>query len=240
MLAARTTPRAFTAAARPAGVPTLVRKVARPSVAARALDETNFFVNLLASSSAGAVAYAATVLTAENKEAEVEKITSLDVNALGPLGAAILVDALVHALHIGPMGEPLGAATGVAYVLSLVLSSSKVDPKSLAPTGEKAKDARAAVRVPFTSVISTLHKVVDVENNAASGAGWKTGPDGLPKLPVTSVLGVIIVGSVFLELVAHGTPVLNQFMPRVLQVAGWLATAGFVVNELGLNKEQQA
>ena len=53
---------------------------------------------------------------------------------------------------------------------------------------------------------------------AASGAGWKTGPDGLPKLPVTSVLGVIIVGSVFLELVAHGTPGLNQFMPRVLQV----------------------
>ena len=60
-------------------------------------------------------------------------------------------------------------------------------------------------------------QVVDTSNSGSSGAGWAPGEDGLPSLPVTTVAGVISVGVVILELVAHA-PILSLFLPRVLQV----------------------
>ena len=129
----------------------------------------------------------------------------------------------------------MGAAAGVAYMMSLILSSPAVDPATLAPKGtvlnaEKAADARGAVRVPFTRILPTALNVVDWTNSGSSGAGWKPGPDGLPKLPLNSVLIVVGVGSLILEAASHA-PVLGLFMPRVLQVAGWLAAAGYVLDQ---------
>ena len=59
--------------------------------------------------------------------------------------------------------------------------------------------------------------MVDTSNSGSSGAGWAPGEDGLPSLPVTTVAGVLAVGVVILELVAHA-PILSLFLPRVLQV----------------------
>lgn len=56
-----------------------------------------------------------------------------------------------------------------------------------------------------------------MKNEASSGAGWTIGPDGLPKLPINSVLIVLGVGATILEAASHA-PVLGTFMPRVLQV----------------------
>ncbi len=58
----------------------------------------------------------------------------------------------------------VGAACGVAYLMSIVLSAPSVDPNTLAPEGtvlnaKKAQDSRAALRVPFTQIISTVIKV---------------------------------------------------------------------------------
>lgn len=65
--------------------------------------------------------------------------------------------------------------------------------------------------------VSAALKVVDMKNEASSGAGWTIGENGLPKLPINSVLIVLGVGGVILEAASHG-PVLSLFMPRVLQV----------------------
>lgn len=73
-------------------------------------------------------------------------------------------------------------------------------------------------------------QVVDFSNDASSGAGWTIGESGLPKLPVTSVLAVVGVGSVILEAASHA-PVFSLFMPRVLSVAGWLAAAGYLLDK---------
>lgn len=61
-------------------------------------------------------------------------------------------------------------------------------------------------------------QVVDMKNEASSGAGWTIGENGLPKLPVNSVLIVVGVGCIILETVSHA-PILGAFMPRVLQVS---------------------
>lgn len=71
--------------------------------------------------------------------------------------------------------------------------------------------------MPFTQIIPTALAVVDPENDGSSGAGWNIGENGLPKLPITSVLAVVGVGAVILEAASHA-PVFNIFMPRVLQV----------------------
>jgi hypothetical protein len=66
-------------------------------------------------------------------------------------------------------------------------------------------------------------QVVDTSNEGSSGAGWTIGPNGLPKLPINSVLIVLGVGGLVLEAASHA-PVLAFFMPRVLQVDclfGW-------------------
>lgn len=131
--------------------------------------------------------------------------------------------------------EPAGAAAGVAYLMSVLLAAPAVDPQTLAPKGtvlnaEKALDARGAVRVPFTRILPTALKVVDTSNSGYTGAGWKAGADGLPKLPLNSVLIVVGVGGLILEAAAHA-PVLSLFMPRVLQVAGWLALAGYALDK---------
>ena len=133
------------------------------------------------------------------------------------------------------VAEPAGAAAGVAYLMSVLLASPAVDPQTLAPKGtvlnaEKPADARGAVRVPFTRILPTALKVVDTTNSGYTGAGWKADADGLPKLPLNSVLIVLGVGGLILEAAAHA-PVLSLFMPRVLQVAGWLALAGFALDK---------
>jgi hypothetical protein len=133
------------------------------------------------------------------------------------------------------LAEPAGAAAGVAYLMSFILSSPAVDPATLAPKGtllsaEKAADARGAVRVPFTKIIPTALAVIDPSNSGSSGAGWKASEGGLPKLPLNSVLIVLGVGGLILEAAAHA-PVLSLFMPRVLTVAAWLAAAGWALDK---------
>jgi hypothetical protein len=86
------------------------------------------------------------------------------------------------------------------------------------------------VRVPFTQIIPTALDVIDFDNDGSSGAGWQIGKNGLPKLPITSVLAVVGVGAVILEAASHA-PVLSLFMPRVLSVAGWLAAAGYLLDK---------
>ena len=116
-----------------------------------------------------------------------------------------------------------------------MLSSPAVDPATLAPKGtvlnaEKANDSRGRVRVPFTQIAATVLEVTDFENEGSSGEGWSIGKSGLPKLPLTSVLAVVGVGAVILEAASHA-PLFNLFMPRVLQVAGWLAAAGYLLDK---------
>jgi hypothetical protein len=159
-----------------------------------------------------------------------------------PLVAAIGVDAIAHSIPglnvlLQLLSEPAGAAAGVAYMMTLVLSAPSVDPATLAPKGtvlnaEKAQDSRGSVRVPFTQIIPTAIKVVDVNNDGSSGAGWTIGENGLPKLPITSVLAVVGVGAFILEAASHA-PVLSFFMPRVLSVAGWYAAAGYLLDKRG-------
>ncbi|KAI8468620.1 MAG: hypothetical protein J3K34DRAFT_426741 [Monoraphidium minutum] len=212
----------------------------RPCVTARAGLDTNIFVNVLASSAAGAAAMAVVLVTAEDTAQEFERVKTLE-GAL-PIAAAIGVDAVAHSIPglnilLALLSEPVGAAAGVAYMMSLVLSSPAVDPQTLAPKGtilnaEKADDSRARVRVPFTRILPTALEVVDFDNDGSSGAGWTIGKSGLPKLPITSVLAVLGVGGLILEAASHA-PVLGLFMPRVLQVAGWLALAGYALDKRG-------
>lgn len=200
--------------------------------------DTNIFVNLLASTACGAMATAVTLITAEDTDKEIERLKTVD--GAVPVAAAIAVDAVAHSLPglnllLQLLSEPAGAAAGVAYMMSLVLSAPAVDPATLAPKGtvlnaEKADDARAAVRVPFTQIVPTALRVVDFSNDGSSGAGWAIGESGLPKLPVSSVLAVVGVGGLILEAASHA-PVLSLFMPRVLSVAGWLAASGYLLDK---------
>lgn len=246
MLAARTIPKAAPAATTtrsPLGIAPLA---SRPRVATRALDDTNFAISLLSSTTAASVVAAVTIATSENRDKQLEKIQNLDTWTLAPIGGAILLDSIAHSIPglnilFNLLTEPLGAAAGVAYMMTLVLSSQQVDPKTLAPEGtvlnaQKAKDSRAALRVPFTQIISTATKVVDLKNEGESGAGWTIGENGLPKLPINSVLIVLGVGGVILEAASHG-PILSYFMPRVLQVAAWYAAAGYAIEYFGLEKK---
>jgi len=55
-----------------------------------------------------------------------------------PIAAAVGVDAIAHSIPglnvlLGLLSEPAGAAAGVAYMMTLVLSSPAVDPQTLAP-----------------------------------------------------------------------------------------------------------
>lgn len=204
----------------------------------RVVTHANVLLEVLLSAPAGAAAVAAATATAGNRITEIKHLQSPE--GLAPLGAAVLGDAVAHSIPlVGPLltllSEPAGAAAGVAYMMSIVLSSPSVDPKTLAPSGtilnaKTAEDVRGAVRVPFTQILPTTLKVVDNSNSGSSGAGWAPGADGLPSLPITTVVGVIGVGCVILEVLAHA-PVLSLFMPRVLQVAGWLALAGAVLDK---------
>lgn len=67
--------------------------------------------------------------------------------------------------------------------------------------------------------------MIDFDNDGSSGAGWTIGESGLPKLPITSVLAVVGVGTVILEAASHA-PVIGLVMPRVLQV-GWTGWRGW-------------
>lgn len=204
----------------------------------RAISDTNFALNLIGSGIGAAAVAAVTIATAENTDKELERIKT--VPGAIPLAAAVAADAITHSIPglnilFNLVAEPAGAAAGVAYLFTLVLSSPAVDPATLAPKGtvlaaEKADDSRAAVRVPFTQIIPTALKVVDFSNEASSGAGWTTGTDGLPKLPINSVLIVLAVGGTILEAAAHA-PVLSLLLPRVLSVAGWLAVSGYLLDK---------
>lgn len=214
------------------------RPTRRTKLVTRAIADTNLAVNILSSGIAGAVVGAVTIATSENRDKEIERIQTLP-GAI-PLGAALLADAVAHSIPglnvlFSLAAEPAGAAAGVAYMMTLVLSSPAVDPATLAPKGtvlaaEKAEDSRGFVRVPFTQIVPTALKVVDFSNEGSSGAGWTTGSDGLPKLPINSVLIVLGVGGLILEAASHA-PVLSFFMPRVLQVAGWLAATGYLLDK---------
>jgi hypothetical protein len=160
-----------------------------------------------------------------------------------PLGAALGADVVAHAIPglsalLTLVAEPAGAAAGVAYVMTVLLSSPAVNPKTLAPDGSilgatTAEDARGFVRVPFTQIVPTALGTIDFSNTASSGEGWTAGADGRPKLPLNSVLFVVGVGTVILEAAAHA-PVLSLLLPRMLTFAGWLALMGY----LGLDKRE--
>jgi hypothetical protein len=210
-----------------------------------ALADTNLFVNLIASVTAGAAVTGVVTATSEDGlDKGFDKLMTVEGGA--PLAGAFLVDAIAHSIPglnvlFNLVSEPAGAAAGVAYMFSLVLSSAAVDPKTLAPEGtvldaKKAEDSRGFVRVPFTEIVPTLLDVIDYENDMSSGKGWTTGPDGKPKLPLNSVLIVVGIGCVILEAAAHA-PVLNILLPRVLSCAGWLAATGYALEKTGVLKK---
>jgi hypothetical protein len=194
----------------------------------------NIFVNLIGSAVAGAAVTGIVVATHPNRDEQIEKIQTLD-GAI-PYAGAVVLDAVTHSIPglsvlLGLLAEPAGAAAGVAYMLSLILSSPKVDPNTLAPEGsainaKTADDSRGFVRVPFTDIVPTLLKVVDTTNDASSGAGWTIGKDGTPKLPINSVILVLGIGGLILEAAAHA-PGLSLLLPRMLSVAGALALVGY-------------
>lgn len=200
----------------------------RPSPRARPTPAQAFILfDLVASSAAAAAVTAVSWATSEDRDAELARLQT--PAGVVPLAAAVAADTVVHATPllgslINLAVEPLGAAAGVAYLMSIVLSSPAVDPKTLAPRGtvlaaEKAGDARGSLRVPFTRVIPTALAVVDTSNAGSSGAGWQAGAGELPRLPLNSVLVVVGVGAVILETLAH-LPLLSAGLPRVLQVMG--------------------
>lgn len=204
----------------------------------------NLLVEILASSVGAASVVAITTFTSENKMKEIDRLQTFD--GLLPVGAALAADALVHSIPVlgglvTLITEPAGAAAGVAYLFTLVLSSKKVDPKTLAPAGtvlnaKKADDVRAAVRVPFTQIIPTTLSVIDSTNDSSSGAGWDADAKGLPKLPITSVAAVLGIGAIIVELLAHA-PVLSLVLPRALTYAAWFAAIGVVLDK---RAEEQA
>ena len=215
--------------------------MSRPARATRLVTragDTNLFVNLIGSAVAGAAVTAVVTYTAENTDKEIERIQTAE--GIIPIAAAVGIDAVAHSIPglnvlLSLLSEPAGAAAGVAYMFSLILSAPSVDPATLAPEGtvldaKKADDSRGSVRVPFTRIVPTLLKVVDTTNDASSGAGWTIGKDGLPKLPINSVLIVLAVGGLILEAAAHA-PVLSLLLPRILSVAAWLAAAGYVLDK---------
>ncbi|KAL6759371.1 hypothetical protein V8C86DRAFT_2574450 [Haematococcus lacustris] len=224
----------------------LPRRVSTPALA---LDDTNLALNVLSSLAACTVVAGVTLATSETRDRDLEKLQELDTWTVAPLGAAVVADAVLHSVPLlnvvyGLLAEPLGAAAGVAYMMTLVLSAPAVDPATLAPKGtvlnaEKATDSRGSLRVPFTRLVSTAIKVVDLKNEASSGAGWSIGESGLPRLPINSVLIVLGVGGVILEAASHA-PVLSTFMPRVLQVAACLAATGYAVEYFKLGDQAKA
>jgi len=177
-------------------------------------------------------------VTAENKDKEIERIQTVE-GAL-PFAAAVAADAVAHSIPglnvvLGLLAEPVGAAAGVAYMFTLILSSAYVDPATLAPAGsalnaKKAEDSRGFVRVPFTKILPTTLDVIDPTNDASSGAGWTIGTDGKPKLPINSVILVLAIGSIIIEAAAHA-PVLSLLLPRMMCVAGWLALTGYALDK---------
>lgn len=212
------------------------------SVKTYALSDTNLFINLLSSLTAGAAVTAVVTATGEEDiDKSIEKLQT--VEGAAPLIAAFVIDAIAHSIPglnvlFNLVSEPAGAAAGVAYMFSLVLSAPSVDPSTLAPEGtvldaKKAEDSRGFVRVPFTQIVPTALEVIDYENDSSSGAGWSIGKDGKPKLPINSVLIVLGVGGVILEAAAHA-PVLSLLLPRVLSCAGWLAATGYVLDKTQL------
>lgn len=216
-----------------------ISRPSRPLLAPiSALADTNLFVNLISSTAAAAAVTAVVTATSETRDKDIERLQTVE-GAL-PFVAAAAVDAVTHSIPglnvlLSLLAEPAGAAAGVAYMFSLVLSAPSVDPATLAPEGtvlgaKKASDSRAFVRVPFVDIVPTALKVVDTTNDASSGAGWTIGPDGQPKLPINSVLIVLGVGGIILEAAAHA-PVFSLLLPRVLSVAGWLAAVGYVLNK---------
>ncbi len=62
----------------------------------------------------------------------------LDTWAVAPIAGAVVADTIAHSIPglnvlFNLLTEPVGAACGVAYMMTLVLSAQQVDPKTLAP-----------------------------------------------------------------------------------------------------------
>lgn len=76
------------------------------------------------------------------KPKEIERIQTPD--GYIPIAAAIGADAIAHSIPglnilLQLVSEPAGAAAGVAYMMTILLSSTAVDPTTLAPKGTLLK-----------------------------------------------------------------------------------------------------
>ncbi|KAJ9534131.1 hypothetical protein QJQ45_002128 [Haematococcus lacustris] len=245
----------------------LPRRVSTPALALDDTNLALNVLSSLAACTVVAGVTLATSETRDRDLEKLQELDTWTVAPLGAAVVADAVLHSVPLLNVvyGLLAEPLGAAAGlqlsltllsppwppalllspgVAYMMTLVLSAPAVDPATLAPKGtvlnaEKATDSRGSLRVPFTRLVSTAIKVVDLKNEASSGAGWSIGESGLPRLPINSVLIVLGVGGVILEAASHA-PVLSTFMPRVLQVAACLAATGYAVEYFKLGDQAKA
>ncbi len=93
----------------------------------------------------------AAAVAAQDRDTELERIQTLE--GATPLAAAVAADALAHSLPglnllLTPASELFGAAAGVAYLMSVLLSSPSVDPGNLAPRGTVINAETAAARAP--------------------------------------------------------------------------------------------
>lgn len=127
----------------------------------------NIALSLISSAAASSIVAGVTLATAPNRDAEIERIQTVD--GAVPLAAAVVADAVAHSIPglsvlLGLLSEPAGAAAGVSFMFSILLSASAIDPATLAPKGtvlnaEVAKDNSATVRQPFTKIVPTVLKV---------------------------------------------------------------------------------
>jgi hypothetical protein len=74
----------------------LAARPARQAVATRAIDDTNFAINLIADASAIAAVTAVITYTSENKDKEIERVQTTE--GLIPLGAALAGDVIAHSI----------------------------------------------------------------------------------------------------------------------------------------------
>lgn len=91
-----------------AGLQSFPARRATRSVVARASLDTNLFVNLILSGACGAAATAVTVYTSENRDAEIQRIQTVE-GAL-PVAGALFLDAAMHSVPgLNALFQLLGA-----------------------------------------------------------------------------------------------------------------------------------
>lgn len=153
-----TAPRAFTNAALPGRSGNRAVRSRQQRLVCRA---DNVALSLLSSAAAGSIVAGVTLATAPDRDAEIERIQT--IQGAAPLAAAVVGDAVAHSIPglnilLALLSEPVGAAAGVAYMMSILVSASAIDPDTLAPKGtvlnaEVAKDNSGALRQRFTRIL---------------------------------------------------------------------------------------